>query len=209
VTAKLKDGDPHLASELAALRGAIGKETESSVLSELADGYAAAAAKPKDGDPLVASELAALRDAIGVETNSAVLAALAKAYAAAAKAARPAKAPTRDISILLSRLSLLRTESEYVAFSVAINEATRLGRSPLSWDKIGLVYTAALLQPGAVRTATRRLVTDYEHIIRQRQDAPKLAESWSGDEWAFAKWARANLPGFDPHHPNVSFLADE
>ncbi len=208
VVAKLKDDDPHVANELAALRDGIGEQTNSFSASVLAKAYAAVAAKLKDGDAHVANELAALRDAIGKQTSSPVLSALAEAYAATAKAARPAKAPTRDISVLLGRLSFLRTESAYVAFSAAINEATRLGRSPLSWDKVGLVYTAVLLQPAAVAEPTRRLVTDYEQIIRQRQDAPKLAESWSGDVWAFARWARDNLPGFDPHQPNVGFLAD-
>jgi hypothetical protein len=31
-------------------------------------------------------------------------------------------------------------------------------------------------------------------------------KSWSGEVWAFANWARKNLPGFDPYRPNVGFL---
>jgi hypothetical protein len=58
-----------------------------------------------------------------------------------------------------------------------------------------------LLQPVAAGAPSRQLVTDYEEIIRERQGA-----SWAGDVWAFAVWARDNLPGFDPHRPRVGFL---
>src|SRR5262249_16448342 len=35
----------------------------------------------------------------------------------------------------------------------------------------------------------------------------KPNSNWSGDVWMFVKWARKNLPGFDPYRPNVRFLS--
>jgi len=55
-------------------------------------------------------------------------------------------------------------------------------------------------------SSTRKLVSDYEELLRRRPDAPKLEKSWSGDVWAFAEWAKKNLKGFDPHRTSVGFL---
>jgi len=98
-------------------------------------------------------------------------------------------------------MPLLRNRIGCDAFVEAIKEASR----GLSWDRTGLVVTAALLQPVCAGEPAHKLVADYED--HQRLDAPKSAESWSGDVWAFTKWAQDNLPGFDPHHPNIGFLA--
>jgi len=82
----------------------------------------------------------------------------------------------------------------------------RLGSPPLTSDQVGLVVTAVLLQPISAGEPSRQLVQGYEELLRERPNAPKPAKSWSGDVWAFASWARGNLPGFDPHQPKVSFL---
>jgi hypothetical protein len=232
VVAKLQDGDPHVADELTALRDSIAMQAprgfsrvyereEGNRRLALADGYAAMVTKLRDGDPRVGYELNAIRAAIGSQTDSATLSALAKAYAAAAKLAHPQAAPTHDVSMLLSRLPFLRSSSAYMAFSGALNEAIRLERSTISWDKAGRVYAAVLLQPastgepdvryaqlqpGSSRGPARQLVGDYEQVLRHHPGVPKSAESWSGDVWAFAKWARDNVKGFDTHHSNVGFL---
>jgi hypothetical protein len=200
VVPKLKEGDPGAADEVAALRAAIGKTTDSSQLEALVQAYAAVAPKLKEG---AADEVAALRAAIGKATDSLQLRALAAAYAAVAKTHPQVITPERDLAVLIARMSWLRTPGQCTGFAAAIKEAT--GR--LSWDRAGLVVTAALLEPVCAESPSR-LVKDYEEAIRQRADAPKLTEteSWSGDVWAFAKWARDNMPGFDPYRPNVEFL---
>ena len=66
-----------------------------------------------------------------------------------------------------------------------------------------------LLQPVAAGAPSRQLVNDYEEILRQQAEEVnrlRLGAGWGGDVWAFAVWARDNLPGFDPHRPNLSFL---
>jgi hypothetical protein len=68
------------------------------------------------------------------------------------------------------------------------------------------VAAAVLLQPISAGEPTRQMVVGYEEYLHERPDAPQLAKSWSGDVWAFAIWARKNLPGFDPYRPNVGFL---
>jgi hypothetical protein len=206
VAGKLKEADPHAAEELAALREAIGKTTNPDQLPALAQAYAAVAGKLKEADPHAAEELAALREAIGKTTNPDKLQALAQAYAAGAKRARPPKAPAEDIAVLLDRIYDLRSQGGCNAFVGAILAALRLGSPPLSWDQAGLVVTAALLRPISAGEPSRQLMRGYEELLRERSGSPKLEESWSGDVWAFANWARKNLPGFDPHRPNVGFL---
>jgi hypothetical protein len=206
VAGKLKEADPHAAEILSRLRVAIGKTTDPDQLSALAQAYAAVAGKVKETDPHAAEELAGLREAIGKTTNPDQLSALAQAYAAVAKRARPATAPVQDIAVLLEEIRCLRGANQSQAFVAAILVALRLGSPPLTWDQAGLVVTAVLLQPISAGPPTRRLVAGYEELLRERPDAPKLAESWSGDVWMFAKWARENLPGFDPYRPNVGFL---
>jgi hypothetical protein len=49
-------------------------------------------------------------------------------------------------------------------------------------------------------------VSDYEEIIVQRPGGLKLAKSWSGDVWAFTRWASDDLHNFDPHRSRVEFL---
>jgi hypothetical protein len=143
------------------------------------------------------------------------LSALAQAYAAAATKLRDGDpraahastiAPEQDLAILLEQMRSLRTYAQAGAFAAAIKEATRLALPSLSWDKVGLVVAAALLEPVSVGVPTRKLVSDYEEIIRNHPSAPKLGKSWSGDVWAFAGWAKGNLPGFDPHRPRIGFL---
>src|SRR5262249_928302 len=89
------------------------------------------------------------------------------------------------------------------AFVAAIMAALRLGSSPLSWNQAGLIVTAMLLQPISAGEPTRQLVQGYEELVRERSDFPKLEKGWSGDVWAFANWARQNLPGFDPYQSRV------
>jgi hypothetical protein len=206
VVGTLKEADPHAAEELAARREAISKTAEPFRLGALAQAYAAVAGRLTEADPYAAEELTGLREAIGKTTNPDQLSALAQAYAAVAKRARPATAPVQDIAVLLEEIRCLRGANQSQAFVAAILAALRLGSPPLTWDQAGLVVTAVLLQPISAGPPTRRLVAGYEELLRERPDAPKLAESWSGDVWMFAKWARENLPGFDPHRPNVGFL---
>jgi hypothetical protein len=201
------DADPHTIDVLAALRYAITTTTYSFKLSPLAQAYAAVATKFKDADTHAADELAALRNAITRATDSDQLRALAQAYAAVAKAARSTATPENDIAVLLSRMPMLRAREDCEAFAAALKEATRLGRMPLRWEKVGLVYAAALLEPVCAGEPARRMVADYEEFIHQQLDAPNLAASWSGDVWAFVAWARVNLPGLDPHQPRVDFLS--
>ena len=59
------------------------------------------------------------------------------------------------------------------------NYAARASAAPVG--KVGLVYAAALLQPVSAGEPTRQIVTDYEELIRQCPDAPKLVTSWSGE----------------------------
>jgi hypothetical protein len=208
VAGKLKDADPRVVEVLAALRAAVGKQLNPFGLDAWARAYAAVAGKLKDADPRAADELAALRDAISNTNNSVQLGAFAQAYAVVARATRLTVAPARDLAFLLQRMPALRTSDQCEAFAAAIKEASQLGLPPLSWEKVGLVYVAALLEPVCAGEPSQKLVVDYENIIRQRADAPKLAKSWSGDVWAFATWAqdKKNLPGFDPHQPKVGFL---
>jgi len=159
------------------------------------------ATKLKEGDPRAADILAALRDAIGKTAVSFQLAALAQAYAAVAKAAQSAIAPEQDIALLLARMPSLRAPDQVPAFAAAITEAIRRAQPSLSPDRVGLIYTAMLLQPVAAGEPSRQLVTDYEEMIRERQGV-----GWAGDVWAFAVWAQDNLPGFDPHRPRLGFL---
>jgi hypothetical protein len=202
MAATLKGADPRTADVLAVLRDAIGKGDDDLEL----EGYAAVAATLKDADPRAAAEVAALRDAIGEADRSSQLGNLAYAYAAVAKYAPSGAASAGDIALLLQRMPALRTDAQCEAFAAAIREAIRLTQPPLSWDKVGLVYAAALLQPVSAGRPSRKLVADYEAIIQQRADVPKPTKSWSGDVWAFATWARDNLPGFHPHQPKVGFL---
>jgi hypothetical protein len=202
VAGKLKEADPHAAEILSRLRVAIGKTTDPDQLSALAQAYVAVAGKVKETDPHAAEELAGLREAIGKTTNPRLRSALAQAYAAVAKRARPATAPVQDIAVLLEEIRCLRGANQSQAFVAAILAALR----PLTWDQAGLVVTAVLLQPISAGPPTRRLVAEYEELLRQRSGAPNLGEGWSGDIWAFVDWARKNLPGFDPHRPNVGFL---
>jgi len=164
------------------------------------------AGKLKEADPHAAEELAGLRKAIGKTTDSDQLRALAQAYTAVAKRARPAIAPMQDIAVLLGRIGDLRSGNQCQAFVAAILAALQLGPPRLTWDQAGLVVTAALLQPISAGEPTRQLLSGYEKILNERPDAPKRAKSWSGDVWAFANWARENLPGFDPHWARVGFL---
>ena len=164
------------------------------------------ATKLKEADPHAAEELVALHEAIDKTTDPDQLGAFAQAYAATAKRARLATAPVQDIAILLGRIADLRSQDQCNGFVAAILAAMRLGSPPMVWDQAGLVVTAVLLQPISAGESTRHLVQGYEELVRGRPDAPKLADSWSGDVWAFVKWARENLPGFDPYRPNVGFL---
>jgi hypothetical protein len=206
VTHWLNETGSYAPEVLARLREAIGKTTDVDELSALAQAYVAVAGKLEEADAHAAEELAALREAIGKITHPDQLSALAQAYAEVAKRARPATAPVKDIAVLLSRMGDLRSQNQDKAFAAAILAALRLGSPPLTWDKAGLVVTAALLQPISAGKPTRQLVQGYEDLVRQRSDFPKLEKSWSGDVWAFASWAHENLPGFDSHQPKVGFL---
>jgi hypothetical protein len=208
ILSRLKDGDYRVRNELTALRDAMDLRESLNLslsLSILASEYEAAAAKLIDGDSRATAELLALSDAISKTADPDKLQALALAYAAAAKRARLVDAPRRDIAILLARTADLRTAAQSKAFASALREAVRLGQTPLSVDQIGLVYAAALLQPVSGGEPSGKLVSDFEEILRQRVPG-KLKESWSGDVWAFVKWARENLPGFDMHSSNIGFL---
>ena len=112
----------------------------------------------------------------------------------------------QDIAVLLARIGDLRSKDQCEAFVAAILAALRLGSLPLTWDQAGLVVSAVLLQPISAGEPTRQLVQGYEELLRERPNAPKPVESWAGDVWAFATWARNNLPGFDPYRPKVGFL---
>jgi hypothetical protein len=209
VAAKLKDGDPRVADELAALRDAMSRGTSLDFFGKygaFAQAYAAIATKLKHADPRATVELGALREAISTAVNPSKAAALAQAYAAIAKRVRLPAVPLEDIAVLVSCMSALRTSEQSASVAAAIKEAVQLGSPPLSWDKVGLVFAAALLHPVSAGKPSQQLVADYEEIIRKRSDAPKLAKSWSGDVWAFAAWAKDNLPGFDRHEPRLSFL---
>jgi hypothetical protein len=208
VAANLKEADPLAAKELSALRKTIVEATAvtSHGVYVLAQAYATMAANLKDADPHAAEELGALREAIGKTADPNRLGALAQAYAAVAKKARPATAPLQDIALLLGRVGDLRSAEQCEGFVAAISTAMRLGSPPLSWQQAGLVVAAVLLQPISAGEPTRNLVDGYEKLLHERPDAPKPDKSWSGDVWAFANWARGNLPGFDPYRPNVGFL---
>jgi len=215
---KLKEADPHAAEVLAALREMIGRPwhklrtmrvgspNDSDQLSALAQAYAAVTGKLKEADPHAAEELAALRETIDKTTHPGLLSALAQAYATVAKRARPATAPVQDVAVLLGRIGDLRSPDECNAFVAAILAALRLGSPPLNGNQAGLIVTAMLLQPISAGEPTRQLIQGYEKLVREGSDFPKLEKSWSGDVWAFANWARKNLSGFDPHHPQVGFL---
>jgi hypothetical protein len=73
-------------------------------------------------------------------------------------------------------------------------------------DQAGLVATAVLLQPISAGEPTRQMVQGYEDLVRERSGGAKPEKSWSGDLWAFAKWARENLPGFNLYRADVGFL---
>lgn len=205
IAGALAGDDPRAVPWLAELGQAIGKTTDPYQLRALAQAYAAVAGKLKEADPHAAEELAGLRQAIGT-TDPDQLSALAQAYAAVAKEARPRVAPAQDIAVLLGRIDDLRSADQCWEFVAAILAALRLGSPPLPWDQAGLVVTAALLQPVSAGEPTRHLVAGYEQLLHDRPDAPKPPPSWSGDVWAFAKWARENLPGFDPYWAKVGFL---
>jgi hypothetical protein len=207
VAIKLKDTSPHAADMLAVPRDAIITTTSPGQLRAFAQAYAAVATELKDVDPHAANVVTALRNAITEATDSDRLGALAQAYAAVVKAAKLTATLENDIAILLARLPMLRAPADCEAFAAALKEATQLGRVPFTWDKIGLVYAAALLEPVCAGEPARRMVTDYEEFIRQQPDAPMPSTSWSGDVWAFVAWARrVNLTEFDPHQPRVDFL---
>ena len=163
----------------------------------------------KDTDTDAAKELAALSEAIGKTTSSDQLAALAQAYAAVAKRTRLPAPTLQDIAVLIGRISDLRTEEQAQAFAAAISEAVRLGSPRLPWTQVGLIMTAALLQPISAGRPTRDLVADYERFLRDHPNGvPQPLPTWAGDVWKFAAWARENqnLPKFDPHHPTLDFL---
>jgi hypothetical protein len=206
VATTLLNDDAHAIGELEALRVAIAQSTDPGQLSALAGSYAAVAAKQKDADSLAVPVLAALSETISRTANPYELGRLAQSYAAVAKIARTPTAPGRDIAILLGRFAKLRSVDQGAACADAILAAMRLGWPPLAWEQAGLVVTAALLQPASAGEPTRRLVSGYEELLRERSVPQKPKKSWSGDVWAFANWARENLPGFDPHQPNVGFL---
>jgi hypothetical protein len=212
---KLKEVDPHGTEVFAALRAAIGESTYTFELEPLTTAYMAMATKLTEGDPRAANEVAALCDTIANSTDPDQLSALAQVYAAVAAklkegdpraTSRSAFTPEQDLALLIGQMPLLRTPEQGEAFAAAIKEATRLGLPSLSWDKVGLIVAAALLQPVSAGKPSHKLVSDYEGLVRTHPNAPKPAKSWSGDVWAFAVWARDNLPGFDPHRPRVGFL---
>jgi hypothetical protein len=206
VVTSLNDGDSRAAEVLAALHDAFPKATYSSHLHDLAHAYAALVPTLKDGDPRAADALAVLRDSIAKTTDSDDLSELALAYAAVVRVSRPSGPLLRDLAILLQRMKALRSVNSCVAFAAAIREASLAAQPPLSSDKVGLIYAAALLEPVCAGPASRMLVSDYEGIVRQRPGTLKLGNSWAGDVWAFAKWAQANLPNFDRHRARVEFL---
>ena len=84
MAARLKEGDPRAAEELAPLREAMLKTFDSDQLSALGQAYAAVAARLKEGDPRAAEELAPLREAMLKTFASYQLSALGQAYAAVA-----------------------------------------------------------------------------------------------------------------------------
>jgi phosphopantetheine adenylyltransferase len=206
VAPKMNGTDRRAADVLTALRVALERAKHFTEFYTITKAIAAVAPVLNDADPRAEGELVALREAISKTTDSYKLGALARAYAAVATVTRVRSAPEQDFAVLLGKMPALRSSDECLAFTEALKSATRLGQPRLSWDKIGLIYAAALLQPVSAGKPTQQLVKDYEEIIRQRPDAPRLSQGWSGDVWAFAVWARDHLPGFDPHEPRVGFL---
>jgi len=185
----------------------VGDARNNEVDPNLIAGVGAIAAALPAGDARVNSMLAALRAAIGKTTDPSQLADLAQAYVAAAGKARLDAPPLQDIAVLIGRIPDLRTAEQSRAFVAAISAAARLGSPPLSWKQVGLITTAALLQPVSAGKPTRDLVGNYEKFLRDHPEGvPAPLPAWSGDVWAFAIWARDNLPGFDPHRPRVDFL---
>lgn len=121
----------------------------------------------------------------------------------------PGAVQPRDFALLLQGLQLLRSQDQCEAFAAALKEASYPGRSPFAWDKIGLFYTVALLEPVCAGRTTSKLVDDYQDILSHSASIPELRRpqrKWSGDVWEFVIWAEKNLPGFDGHEPDIGFL---
>jgi len=166
------------------------------------------AARLKEGDPRAGDEAAALREAIAKTTNSDQLGALAQAYAAVAAWTTPGTVKPRDFAVLLQSMKRLRNDAQCEAFSAALNAASQPRRSSLAWQKIGLIYAEALLEP-VCAGATEMFVNHLEEVLHRNAEVPEAnrpKEKWSGDVWEFVLWAEKNLPGFDPHKEAVGFL---
>lgn len=111
-------------------------------------------------------ELAALREAIA-KTRAPEQ---ANVYATMAKKASLPTSPIQDVAIVFRKAADLRSTDQCKAFITAILATLRLG-SPLSWDEVGRVVTAMLLQPISAGEPTRQLVQGYEELLRQQPDA--------------------------------------
>lgn len=107
----------------------------------------------------------------------------------------------------IARPALEADQTGDIPFVAAISAAVRAGSPLPSWQQVGLITTAVLLQPVSAGDPTRDMVGDYEKFLRDHPDGvPTPLLAWSGDVWAFAVWARDNLPGFNPHRPTADFL---
>jgi hypothetical protein len=109
VAARLKEGDPRAAEELASLREAILKTSDSNQFDTLGQAYADVAARLKEGDPRAAQELASLREAMLKTGDPYQLGALGQAYAAVA--ARLTEGNPRAAEVLASlREAIFKTD---------------------------------------------------------------------------------------------------
>jgi hypothetical protein len=204
VVAEFDDDDPAVLNETAALRQIIAKTIYAEQLRAFGEAYRAVVGKLRG--PQATQEILELRSDIGRTTYSRQIGALIPGYAVLSRIVPPQSSSERDVALLLERIKVLRSSSECLAFGEALKGAIVMGSDPLPWDKIGLIYTAALLEPVAAGAPASQLVKDYEQFLSQRPNAPKVAETWSGDVWKFVAWAQRNLPSFNAYKPKINFL---
>ena len=131
-----------------------------------------------------------------------------RAYMAVLKRSGQGGVKLMDFSTILSKMQQLRTDKQCRAIGGVLKVASHPLRSPIGWKKMGLIYTAALLEP-VCANITKIFVDDFEEMLKNNRQVPdnnRPTRKWHGDLWEFVLWAEENLPEFDPYQREIDFL---
>lgn len=194
---RIDEADPRIETELLLLRNAM---ISSKFISELGEAYVGLVVSLKNREK-IAKERAALRNVILATHDSEKVSILIKCYSILIGIGESSPTLLEDIKLILSKMSDLRKAQQYESVADNAETVVELGRTTLSSDQIGLIYAAMLLQPISGDYSNSHIASGYENFLRKRGDKRVAGLNWRGDVWAFATWARNNLPQFDEHEP--------